>query len=939
MGHVFLGVTGDPGAQRVCALKIIRDLSRDRDPAELAARFLDEAKVVTKLTHDNLVYVFDFGVVSGQGYLAMEYVEGKTLTEVWNRCAMRGVGFPVGLSLFAASELCSGLGYAHRAGDLRLVHRDVSPSNVMLSYTGGLKLIDFGLAKWRSKVAETQAGVNWGKVSYMSPEQYLGRSIDHRSDLFSVGLILWELLTGRQLFPSPESRSTDFEIPPPSRFNQHISPELDATVLRAVSDDPAERFQSGEQMAAALLAHAPREAGKLALSEFIRSLFDTDTRSEAAEREALVAGASSLPQTPQSAPGPGHTAPSGDATRDPLLGTVLTERYFVRRLVGEGAMGRVYEGHHTGIGKRVAIKIPRHGERRKAELLQRFRLEAQAASQIRHPNIADVTDCGSTPDGRFFFVMEYIDGIDIGQLLGREGALPIERALLIAVQVCRALEAAHKAGIIHRDLKPSNVMLLRDRDQEVGDLVKVLDFGVAKFLRSEVGPGRVDLTRVDAAVGTPKYMAPEQIERGQDIDFRVDTYGVGGLLYFMLSGGHAPVEGDTVEDIWRRKVSDEALSISHWRSDLPPAVESIVMRSLTRDPAGRPESMEVLRRDLMAAVEAIRAVGSNVLPRMASSTSIINDRGVPDRRGKRTLIALAAGGAVLGLLAFLLDRAVVRDAPAPQTAALRMTPTAVPAPAPASALLAPPTPPPAPGTVSPVAAARVALARDSQRLALPTPGAAALATTAPAAVPPARPTPPPVRLPAPAANPVAKAAPAIAPPAAAVAAPTPGHAPADPARATPVTAPSLAVTAASSSKRVATSGQMGPSRRRADATHVATAGRVGADARPLPTLGARRDEFQARQLLDQAEQLFQEAQFPSAVYTAHQAINAGAGAPAEVLLGHIYRTIGDLDSAKQAYGRALKLAPLDKAATEGLRKTQLAIAEAAKTESKGDVTR
>ncbi|HEY0706641.1 MAG TPA: serine/threonine-protein kinase, partial [Polyangia bacterium] len=212
MGHVFLGVTGDAGAQRICALKIVRDLSRDRDPAELSARFLDEAKVVTKLTHDNLVYVFDFGVVAGQGYLAMEFVEGKTLTEVWNRCAMRAVGFPIGLSLFAASELCSGLGYAHRAGDLHLVHRDVSPSNVMLSFHGGIKLIDFGLAKWRSKVAETQAGVNWGKVSYMSPEQYVGRPIDHRSDLFSVGLILWELLTGRQLFPTPESRSTDFVI-------------------------------------------------------------------------------------------------------------------------------------------------------------------------------------------------------------------------------------------------------------------------------------------------------------------------------------------------------------------------------------------------------------------------------------------------------------------------------------------------------------------------------------------------------------------------------------------------------------------------------------------------------------------------------------------------------------------------------------------------------
>jgi tRNA A-37 threonylcarbamoyl transferase component Bud32/tetratricopeptide (TPR) repeat protein len=687
-----------------------------------------------------------------------------------------------------------------------------------------------------------------------------------------------------------------------------------------VASDPAGRFQSGEQMAAALLAHAPREAGKLALAEFVRSLFDTDTRSEAAERETLVAGATSLPAAPPQVAGPGHTASTGDGARDPLLGTVLTDRYFVRRLVGEGAMGRVYEGHHTGIGKRVAIKIPRHGERRKNELLQRFRLEAQAASQIRHPNIADVTDCGSTPDGRFFFVMEYIDGIDIAQLLSREGALPIERALLIAVQVCRALEAAHKAGIIHRDLKPSNVMLLRDRDQEVGDLVKVLDFGVAKFLRSEVG--RPDLTRVDAAVGTPKYMAPEQIERGQDIDFRVDTYGVGGLLYFMLSGGHAPVEGDTVEDIWRRKVSDEALAISHWRSDLPPAVESLVMRSLARDPAGRPESMEILRRDLMGAIEAIRAVGSNVLPRMASSTSIINDRRVQDRRrGRKTLIALGAGGAALGLLAFTLDRARVHEPAPPQTAALRLTASAAPAASnialardpqgsPASATIRP-APLGAAAGIAPAAAKALVAAAQASSPAVGGQAAKAPDVKAPASPPPGSP---------PAARVAAAPTPA-----------TPG-APAAARGVTPAPTDALRVAPGSgvATKRLASAGPMVSSRRRAGATpasspvpHVGTAEKPG--VRTMPSAGGT--TLEAKQLLDQAEQLFQEAQFPSAAYTARQALSAGAGAPAEVLLGHIYRTIGEFNDAKLAYQRALKIAPKDRAATEGLRKAQAALGE------------
>ncbi len=378
---------------------------------------------------------------------------------------------------------------------------------------------------------------------------------------------------------------------------------------------------------------------------------------------------------------------------------MLADRYFVRRLVGEGAMGRVYEGHHTGIGKRVAIKIPRHGERRKSELLARFRLEAQAASQIRHPNIADVTDCASTPDGRFFFVMEYVDGVDLGHLVRRQGPLPIERSLIIAVQVCRAIEAAHKAGIIHRDLKPSNVMLLRDRDRDRddrdSDFVKVLDFGVAKFLRADVASLGTDLSRAESAVGTPKYMAPEQIERGNDIDFRVDIYALGGLIYFMLSGGHAPIEGETVENVWRKKVTEEATPLGKWRSDLPPTVDALVMRCLARDPGRRPVSMEILRKELLASIERLRQVSSSVLARAPSSTSVVEERGAaPARSGRSraaTVLMLGLGGGIVGGLALLVDRAA-DPGPTPALVATERAGPAAPAPA-APAATAPSLPP------------------------------------------------------------------------------------------------------------------------------------------------------------------------------------------------------------------------------------------------------
>ena len=289
MGHVFMALTGQAGVERVCALKILKEVRAGRDAEELTQRFLDEAKVVTKLSHENLVYVFDFGIHDRRGYLAMEYVQGKSVTETWNRCAARKDGFPIGLSLYYIAELVSALWYAANVEGLGLVHRDISPSNVMLPYTGGVKLIDFGLAKWNAKVVQTAAGVQWGKTSYMSPEQYIGKPVDHRSALFSAGVILWELLPGRQLFPPSEPRMPNATIAPPSKYTREVTPGLERAVLRALAISPAERFQTGEEMCAALLEEMPRDAGgKLPAAKFVGRLFESEIRDEAAEQRDLV---------------------------------------------------------------------------------------------------------------------------------------------------------------------------------------------------------------------------------------------------------------------------------------------------------------------------------------------------------------------------------------------------------------------------------------------------------------------------------------------------------------------------------------------------------------------------------------------------------------------------------------------------------------------------
>jgi serine/threonine-protein kinase len=487
----------------------------------------------------------------------------------------------------------------------------------MLTYTGGVKLIDFGLAQWNDKVAQTAAGTNWGKVSYMSPEQYLGKPVDHRSDLFSAGIILWELLTGRQLFPATQSRQASPKVPPPSSLNEALSAKLDEVVGRALAFSPADRFATGEEMSAALVAEMPRDGGgKLAAAAFLTQLFDAEIRAEMAERRDLLQRVSAMGDRVPVL----ETSDSAASENDPLIGKVLGDRYHVRRRIGEGAMGRVYEGHHTGIGKRVAIKVPRHVERRKSELARRFQREALAPSQIGHPNVVDVTDCGTTEDGDYFFVMEFVDGVDLEALIKRDGAMAVERTLLVGVQMCRALEAAHRAGIIHRDLKPSNVMLVRPSDEQ-GDLVKVLDFGVAKFLRDEGGP---NLTVPDAAVGTPRFMAPEQIGGGGVVDFRADIYAVGGLLYFMLSGGHSPIEGSNVQNVWQRKLTEDPTPLHHYRSDLPDDLEALIMQCLARDANRRPASADDLKKLLLASLEEARTISSSLAGlRVPSTTAVV----------------------------------------------------------------------------------------------------------------------------------------------------------------------------------------------------------------------------------------------------------------------------------------------------------------------------
>ncbi|MFH0901866.1 MAG: serine/threonine-protein kinase [Pseudomonadota bacterium] len=295
MGALYLAIAGDSGMEKLCAIKTVIPHLAD---AEYISRFRDEAKVVVKLSHGNLVPVFDAGQVEGEIFLAMDFIEGKDLRAVWNRCAQKGVAFPVDVAAHIVKELCRGLAYAHSFGDLRLVHRDVSPPNVLISFTGEIKLTDFGLASSTLKLEKTAPGVIYGKVSYMSPEQARGEPPDGRTDLYAAGIILWELLTGRQLFPLGQDQPQDVlararnpSTIPPSKRAPRVPASLDSIVMTALAPSPAKRYQAGEEMRVALAGWLAQEApatDTARLSQFVASLFAEEIAKERAEREALI---------------------------------------------------------------------------------------------------------------------------------------------------------------------------------------------------------------------------------------------------------------------------------------------------------------------------------------------------------------------------------------------------------------------------------------------------------------------------------------------------------------------------------------------------------------------------------------------------------------------------------------------------------------------------
>ena len=262
-------------------------------------------------------------------------------------------------------------------------------------------------------------------------------------------------------------------------------------------------------------------------------------------------------------------------------GDTIEGKYRIVRLLGEGGMGAVYEGENVRIHRKVAIKVLHASVAAKADVVQRFEREAQAAGRIGSEHIVEVLDLGNLPDGDRFMVMEYLDGESLGERIKRKKRMAPQEVGHLLHQLLEGLAAAHAAGIIHRDLKPDNVFLMNQKGNQK-DFVKVLDFGVSKFnaLDSEMS-----MTRTGAVMGTPFYMSPEQA-RGGKVDMRSDLYSVGVVIYQAVTG-RVPFHAETFNELVFKIALESCEPAELVAPGLDPAFAALIVRAMVRDPAGR----------------------------------------------------------------------------------------------------------------------------------------------------------------------------------------------------------------------------------------------------------------------------------------------------------------------------------------------------------------
>ncbi len=326
--------------------------------------------------------------------------------------------------------------------------------------------------------------------------------------------------------------------------------------------------------------------------------------------------------------------PCNQLKQSDLIDTVLAERYRIVSFIGEGGMGVVYKGTCLKTGRNLAIKLMHPHLAGDTYSRKRFEQEASAASCLLHPNLIAVHDFGMTPSGQPYMVQDYLEGVSLEDVIEKSGPQTVKRTADIFSQVCDALAQAHRRGVIHRDIKPSNIMLLEIAGRK--DFVKVVDFGIAKLL-PQSGLQSQHLTADGETFGSPLYMSPEQC-LAQKLDPRSDIYSLGCVIYETLTG-KPPIVGESMLDTMQKHVTDSARPMKSLRPELSEydRLESVISRSIAKDPALRQQSMQQLKEELLEATTAAPAanVAGIAAPHVVTAVPASGKEAAPQDRFKR----------------------------------------------------------------------------------------------------------------------------------------------------------------------------------------------------------------------------------------------------------------------------------------------------------------
>jgi serine/threonine-protein kinase len=499
------------------------------DPA-VRAWFMREAEALSRLDHPAIRHVYDAGIIGELAFRIGNWIEGEGLQQALHRGPR-----PIPMVHTLARDILSALEHAHGYG---IIVRRIVPPSVLLSTAGRGTVTDLRFCSYT--LPAIPPGTVPTSLSYMAPEVRDGATGDATSDVYTAGALLYVAITGQE--PPLDPR----QLRRPTELRPACPRAIERIILRALQPAQDDRYLTAAEM----LEDFASDAGT----------FET-------------AAVAVVPQ--------GSQADAEDNVRwEKRLRRALGDDYELLSLLGTGGFGRVYRVRDLHLEREVALKVLQPLLTRDAEVVERFRREAQLAAGLSHPNIVNIFDIGGR-SGLLWYTMELINGPSLAQLVEREGPLPLDKVLRLLREALSALAHAHGSGLVHRDIKPENMLI-----DQTGSL-QITDFGLALALRGKYGGAT-------SQSGTPQFASPEQL-LGERVDQRSDLYSLAAVAYFALLGT-PPFTGLTTEQVLAKQTTNQFPTSRGRRDDVSEALESVLDRALRAEVSERyPSAAEFLQ--------------------------------------------------------------------------------------------------------------------------------------------------------------------------------------------------------------------------------------------------------------------------------------------------------------------------------------------------------